>query len=384
MDQKRIDRIANYLQTRQEDMVALLTQLVELESPTDDKAALDQLSGFLVKECRALGAEVQVLSQQESGNHVRARWGSGTGGVLILCHMDTVWDVGTIRDRPVRIEDEKLYGPGAFDMKGGIVNVLWALRTLRALDLTPSGPVTLVLNSDEETGSATSRDLIEAEARRHDVVFVLEPAEPPLGSYKTWRKGVGAYRIEITGLSAHSGADHARGISAIHELALQVQTIQSLTNYETGTTLNVGLAQGGTRTNVVPEHAWAQIDVRVVDQEQAAAIHEALYSLRPQLEGARIHVTGDLERPPMVRTPQIAGMFAQAQRFAARLGFDLTETGSGGGSDGNFTAALGVPTLDGMGVVGEGGHALHEHVVIPSLPQRASLLALMILENAAQ
>jgi glutamate carboxypeptidase len=252
------------------------------------------------------------------------------------------------------------------------------MRALRDLEQMPRQRVTLLITSDEETGSHTSRPIIETEAQAHDVVFVLEPAEPPHGSLKTWRKGVGMYRVSMTGRAAHAGADHAKGINAVEELAHQILAIQALTDYQAGTTLNVGVAGGGTRSNVVPELAWAEVDVRAMNASEAARIDAELRSLRPHLPGARVEVTGSFDRPAMVRTPEIAALFAQAQALASELGFPLTETGTGGASDGNFTAALGVPTLDGLGAVGDGGHAVHEHVVVSSLPRRAALLASML------
>ncbi len=371
-------RILAYLRDHQDDMVALLTRLVELESPTSDKPSLDRLGAFLAEQLRALDAGVEILSQSHAGDHVRARWGDDDGGALLLCHMDTVWDVGTVAERPVRIEDGKLYGPGAFDMKGGIVNALWAMRALRELALAPRRPVTLLITSDEEIGSLTSRPTIETEALKHDVVFVLEPAQPPHASLKTWRKGVGMYRLSVTGRAAHAGADHEKGLNAIEELARHILAIQAFTDYETGTTLNVGLVGGGTRSNVVPAQAWARVDVRVMDADQAARVEAKMQSLKPHLPGTTVEVSGGINRPPMVRTPEIAALYATAETLAAEMGFEITEAGSGGGSDGNLTAALGVPTLDGMGVVGDGGHAVHEHVVISSLPERAALLAAML------
>jgi glutamate carboxypeptidase len=371
-------RILAYLRDHQDDMVALLTRLVELESPTSDKPSLDRLGAFLAEQLRTLDAGVEILSQSHAGDHVRAHWGDDDGGALLLCHMDTVWDLGTVTERPVRIEGGKLYGPGAFDMKGGIVNALWAMRALRELDLAPERSVTLLITSDEEIGSLTSRPVIETEALKHDVVFVLEPAQPPHASLKTWRKGVGMYRLSVTGRAAHAGADHEKGLNAIEELARHILAIQAFTDYETGTTLNVGVVGGGTRSNVVPAQAWARVDVRVMDADKAARVEAKMQSLKPHLPGTTVEVSGGINRPPMVRTPEIAALYATAEALAAEMGFEITEAGSGGGSDGNLTAALGVPTLDGMGVVGDGGHAAHEHVVIASLPERAALLAAML------
>ena len=371
-------RILAYLRDHQPAMAALLVELVEMESPSDDKQSLDRLAGLLMARLEALGAAVEILPQAEAGDHVRARWGQGEGGALLLCHMDTVWDVGTLARRPVRVEGGRLYGPGALDMKGGIANALWAVRALRDLDLVPSQPVTLLITSDEETGSRTSRALVEAEARRHTVVLVLEPAQPPHAALKTWRKGTGAYRVTATGRAAHAGVDHASGVNAIEELAHQILAIQGLTDYDSGTTVNVGVVGGGTRSNVVPQQAWARVDVRVMDQSQASLLDARIRSLRPHLEGTTLEISGGVGRPPMVRTPAIAALYARAAALAAEMGFEVSEAGSGGGSDGNFTAALGVPTLDGLGPAGDGAHAEHEHVVLSSLPERAALLAAML------
>ena len=373
-----LQNLHRLLRTHQADMVAHLTQLVELESPSDHKPSLDRLAAVLAEHASAVGARTEVLHHNIAGDFVRARWGDGDGGVLLLCHMDTVWDLGTLAERPVRVENDRLYGPGAFDMKGGIVNALWALRALRELELMPSRRVTLLITSDEEIGSDASRALIEAEARAHEAVFVLEPAHPPRASLKTWRKGVGGYRVTVTGRAAHAGAAHDEGINAIEELAHHILAIQALTDYAAGTTVNVGVIKGGTRSNVVPEQAWAEVDFRVMDLTGAARVDAVLRGLKPHWDGIRLEVTGGLNRPPMVRTPAIAALYTHAEAIAVELGFPLSETGTGGGSDGNFTAALGVPTLDGLGVVGDGGHALHEHVILSSLPERAALLAGLI------
>jgi len=373
------DRIFSFLQDARTDMVDLLTRLVELESPSTDKPALDQLADILACEARTFGGDVDVLVQEHAGNHVRARWGGdGGGGALLLCHMDTVWDLGTVAQRPVRQEGGRLYGPGAYDMKGGIVTGLWALRALDELDLMPAQPITLLLTSDEEVGSQTSRPYIEAEARACDAVFVLEPAQMPGAAVKTSRKGVGNYRVSVSGRAAHAGANHEQGINAIEELARQVAVLQGLTDYGKGTTANVGVIEGGTRSNVVPDQAWAELDVRVVDAAETVRIETAVQGLTPSLAGAEITVTGGINRPPMERTEAIADLFATARSLAAEMGFELAESSSGGGSDGNFTAALGVPTLDGLGVVGDHSHAVDEYVLIDSMAQRSALLAALL------
>lgn len=364
------------LLAHQDDMTRDLIRLVEMESPSDDKPSLDRLAAHLLAEAQALGADAELLPHPEAGAILRTRWGAHhAGGLLLLCHMDTVWDLHTLAQRPVRIGDGRLYGPGAFDMKGGIVTALWAIRALQANGHMPDRRITLLVTADEETGSATSRAVIEAEAPAHDAVLVLEPAHPPHGALKTWRKGVGEYQLEVKGVASHAGAAHEAGVNALEELAHQVLAIQALTDYGRGTTVNVGVAGGGTRDNVVPDHAWALIDVRVMNAAEAERLHRALTSLQPHVKGASVTVTGGMNRPPMERTPGGVALFRRAAAVAAGLGFAVDEVGTGGGSDGNFTAALGVPTLDGLGVTGDGAHAVHEHVILSSLPERAALLA---------
>jgi glutamate carboxypeptidase len=371
-------RILSFLQDRHSEMTALLAQLVELESPSYDKPALDRLCAFLEVQLSRLNSDAEVLSRPKAGNHLCARWGSGHGGVLLLCHMDTVWEVGTLARRPIRVEDGRFYGPGAFDMKGGIVDALWAMRALLDLSLLPDRRVTLLITSDEEIGSRSSRAVIESEALDHDMVLVLEPAQPPHASLKTSRRGVGVYRVTTRGRSAHAGADLEKGINAIEELAHQVLAIQRFTDYDAGITVNVGVIRGGTRTNVVPAEATARVDARVSDADGSARLDARMNSLIPVLPGTSIHVSGGIDRPPMVRTSAVARLYDQAHALASEIGLRLSEAGSGGGSDGNFTAALGIPTLDGLGVVGDGGHSEDEYVLLSSMPERTALLAAMI------
>jgi len=297
--------------------------------------------------------------------------------VLLLGHIDTVWPVGTLAERPFRVEGARAYGPGAYDMKAGLVVALWALRALAACGRRPRRPVTLLVNTDEEVGSNSSEAVIEAEARRSAAVLVLEPALPD-GSVKTWRKGVGRLRVEVRGRAAHAGADPEKGVSAIGELAHQILRLHDLTDLETGTTVNVGVIGGGTRPNVVAERAWAEIDVRIMTREDAARVEKAVRGLEPVLPGARLEVTGGVERLPMERNEGALTLYAKAREVAGRLGFDLGETGTGGASDGNITSALGVPTLDGLGAAGDGAHAEREHVDLATLPLRAALLAGLI------
>ena len=271
-------RLLDFLRGHTDDMVADLKRLIALESPTSYKPAVDELGRALAAELRELGGEVEVIPKAEVGDVLRARWNAGPGGVVILSHMDTVWDVGTVAERPTRVDGDRIHGVGSMDMKGGIVIALWALRALRALDLFPQQPISYLLNSDEETGSLHSAREIEAEALSHKVVFVTEP--PQDGAYKTQRKGVSHYTITAKGLAAHSGADHASGVNAIEEIAHQVLAVEAMTDYDIGTTANVGVISGGTRPNVVPAEARVEINVRAWTKANQQAIHEGIMSLK--------------------------------------------------------------------------------------------------------
>jgi glutamate carboxypeptidase len=296
--------------------------------------------------------------------------------VLLLGHLDTVWPVGTLARMPWRVQEGWAFGPGVLDMKAGVVMALEAIKLVREID--PDRPVVLLLSGDEETGSRYSRELIEEIAKGCRAVFVLEPAQGPQGAYKTARKGVGQFRLEISGVPSHSGVDFAAGHSAVRELAWQIEQISALTDLERGTTLNVGVVGGGTQSNVVAASAWADIDLRVKTIADAGVVTERLEALKSRDPKCKLRLTGGLNRPPMERTEGTAELFAQAKELAAELGFALEEAATGGGSDGNFTSALGVPTLDGMGAIGNGAHADNESIRIDSLVYRTALLAAMI------
>lgn len=355
-------------------MVELLQKLVELESCSKDKAAVDSLVDFLAHEVERRGGKPQILPQNESGNHLRAEWGEGQEQILILCHIDTVHPVGSIKKRPFRVEGDKVYGPGVYDMKGGAVQTLFAMECLHSQGWPLKRRVVALFTGDEETGSVTSRSIIEEEALKSKVVFVLEPGAPPQGAIKTSRKGVGEFKLVVEGKAAHAGADPQAGASAVLELAHQIFYLQGLTDYEAGVTVNVGHVVGGTASNVVADHAEAYIDLRVPTMEQAERVLPLILGVRPKLEGTTVHMTGGLERPPLERTAAIVGLFETAKAIAEELGFQLEEGSSGGGSDGNFTASLGVPTLDGLGPVGDGAHAQDEHLLASKLPERTALL----------
>jgi glutamate carboxypeptidase len=348
--------------------------LAALESPTTDKAAVDRCGTEIAGRLATMGGRVQRLSRVEAGDHLLAEFGCGDRQLLLLCHFDTVWGVGQVERMPIVERDGRLYGPGVYDMKGGLVISLLAIRAMTELGLDARRRIVLLCTTDEETGSASSRHAIEDEARRSDAVLVLEPALPG-GAVKTSRKGVGVFDLVIDGVPAHAGADPGRGASAITELAWQVLRLQDLQDAARGISVNVGVVSGGTRSNVVAERATAGIDVRVTALGDAHAIEAAIRRTRPHDPRTQITVIGGINRPPMERTPGVAALYGVARSVATDLGFVLGEGGTGGASDGNFTAALGVPTLDGLGAEGDGAHAIDEHVVIDSLPRRAALLA---------
>lgn len=364
---------------RSDKMISTLRQLVETESPTEDRVAVNRMGALIGAELSLLGAHVTAVSQAATGDHYIGRWrgGSNQKGILLLCHMDTVHPMGSLDKNPCRERDGKLFGPGTQDMKAGIAMLLVALKTLREAGQWPAWPITALFTSDEETGSLTSRALIEKLAREADLVLCLEPCLPG-GELKTWRKGVGDFDIIVRGRAAHAGASHPEGRNAIEELAHQVIAIQGMTDYEQGTTLNVGVIQGGTASNVVPSEARATVDLRVVTQAEAERIQSKMQSLKAVLNDTSIEVSGGLNRPPMPRDERMVAAFQQAQRIAERLGLRLAEGGTGGGSDANFVAPLGIPVLDGLGAMGNGQHTEREHVVLVSLPERAALLAALL------
>lgn len=370
------DLIAHF-NTRLDDMVAFLTALVERESPTTDKPSVDRLGEWLAGELRSSGAEVERHPQEAVGDIWVGRWNAQAPSqpVLLLGHIDTVWDVGTLAERPVRRDEEgRLYGPGVYDMKGGIAAALFAVRELRTLGLLPDRPVHMLLTTDEETGSAHSRAIIEKMARACALVMVLEPSLPD-GSLKTARKSTGLFDVHTYGVSAHAGGAHQEGVNAIAEMAHQLVRIEGWTDYERSTTTSVGLIRGGTRTNVIPDECWAAVDARVTNEEERKRLTDLMHNLEPVLPGARVEVSGGFDRPPMERNALMIETFQRAQAIAADLGITISEGESGGGSDGNLTSGLGIATLDGLGPQGAGAHATHEHILADDLAVRAALIA---------
>lgn len=372
-----------YFEERRDKMVETIRQLVEVESPSDDKASADKLASLLAGRFEGLGGHSKFHRVQDFGNHLQVDFGTERRAkpVLLLGHYDTVYPAGTLKTMPCRVEGGRLFGPGALDMKSGIALMLQAIEALRAWhgDDVPR-PITVLLVSDEEVGSDSSRRITESLARNSEAVLVVEPSLGLQGAVKTARKGVGEYVVKAIGKAAHSGLDFEKGENAIVELARQVPLISKFTDVNRGITLNVGLIQGGTRVNVIPPEATANVDFRIASMKDAKEVEKKLNSLKPFNKKCKIEVKGGLNRPPMERTAGVAALYKKAADIAQRLGFKLGEAAVGGGSDGNFTAGLGIPTLDGMGGVGEGAHATHESIVISELPKRAALLAQMIEE----
>ncbi len=362
-------------------MLATLRRFVIAESPSLEKAAADCCCGLIAEEWRKRGARVERITQTHRGDHLRITYSQNklrpVGQLLVLGHYDTVYSTGALRKMPFRLSSGRAYGPGTFDMKAGIVQALFALQALQQNNVIRRKRVVFLWTSDEEIGSESSRKLLEAEARRSDAVFVLEPSFGPRGLLKTARKGVGEAELIVHGRSSHAGLAPEEGTNAIHELAQQLARIQKWNDFRRGVTINAGTVEGGTRTNVIPECARAVLDLRALHVSDVRRLERRLHSLRPVHQGARIEVTGGFNRAPLERKMS-ATLFARAESLAAQMGLRLGECTAGGGSDGNFTAALGIPTLDGLGAVGDGAHSSHEHVLINTMPTRAALLASLL------
>ncbi len=376
------DRL-RYFSDRRNQLVETVRELVEIESPSDNKQAVDRIAAFLAPKFEALGGRTRLLHSHNFGDSLRIDFAGLSGSanrksVLLLGHYDTVYPLGTLANMPCKIENGRLRGPGVLDMKSGIALMLHAISALQAWHGALPRPVTVFLVSDEEVGSYSSRKITEALARESAGVLVLEPAAGLRGAVKTARKGVGEYTLRVKGVAAHAGLDPGKGHSAILELARQIAAVAKLNNLRQGLSVNPGVIQGGTRTNVIAAEASAGIDVRIKSAKQASGIDRKLRSLKPFDKHCKLEMTGGVNRLPMERTNGVVALYKKAREIARRGGWRLEEAAVGGGSDGNFTAGMGVPTLDGLGGVGEGAHAVHEYIVISELPRRALLLAGMI------
>ena len=370
--------LMQYFEARSTEALAFLRWLVEQESMSRTPDAVTALAENLGTTLNDLGAAVSFTRHNEAGAAIIARFDSMSASseekrLLIVGHLDTVWPIGTTASRPFRIDGNRAYGPGTFDMKSGLMIATFAIQAIRALGNKTARPVTFLFTADEETGSEFSRDLIEEEARSAHAALVLEPPIPG-GKLKTGRKGVGIFELIVRGRSAHAGNDPRNGVNAITEMAHQILAVNGLMDYDLGTTLNVGVVNGGVLSNVVAAEARAQIDFRYKILEEGERITQAFSRLEPRLEGASIEVRGGINRQPLVRTPEIGELFGHAKQLAAELGFEIDEGSVGGASDGNIIAAAGVPVLDGLGVDGAGAHAEHEHIILDDIPRRAALL----------
>ena len=371
---------------KQPSLIAFARELVRAESPSDNKAAVDACLALAVSRARHLEARVKIHRQPDFGNVLELRFGprkaatQGQKPILLLGHLDTVWPLGTLKTMPCRISNGRLWGPGTLDMKAGVAMAFTALELLTEAGLIQR-EIVLLLNSDEEIGSPVSRPITEKLAKSCSAVYVLEPAQGL--AYKTARKGIGNWRIQVKGVAAHAGVDFEKGANAILELSRVIEKISGWTDLKRGLTVSVGVAGGGTKSNVIPAQAWAEVEARIVRRGDGARIARKFAGLKAlKLSDPRctLTVTGGFNRPPMERRPGTVRLFRKAQAFARDLGFALDEAATGGGSDGNFTAALGIPTLDGMGAVGEGAHARHESVLLEHLAPRTALLAAMLMD----
>lgn len=370
--------LLNHYAARREAILKSIRELVERETKSREETRLNEIAGFVAGQLREIGSQVELIPQTGYGTHLRARFDFGHDrterSVLVVGHLDTVWPVGALERIPFRVTPEgHAHGPGIFDMKSGVAIIIESLRTIVSQRLATKRPVTLLLTCDEEIGSQTSRPLIEEEAKNAAAALILEP---PIagGVVKTGRKGIGTFTVRALGRAAHAGLDPEKGVNAIVELAHQTLRLAALNDYERGITVGVGLIEGGSALNVVPACASAKVDVRFWAPEDGAKLVAAIRGLTPATAGARIEVSGGINRPPMPRSEKNIALYEHARALAAELGFDLRDAVVGGGSDGNFIAAIGAPTLDGLGVDGAGAHAEHEHIVIDDIPRSAALL----------
>jgi len=368
---------------KQPALLNLIQNLVRAESPSDDKAAADACVALAAAHVKSLGGRVKLHRQRAFGHVLEARFGPKTKSgspkpILLLGHLDTVWPLGTLQSMPCRVAGGRLWGPGTLDMKAGVAMALTAVEMLSEAALLQN-QIVLLLNSDEEVGSPISRPITESLAAECSAVYVLEPAQGL--AYKTARKGTGIWRIDIAGIAAHAGVDFEKGASAIREISRIVETVSCWTDLKRGLTVSVGMAAGGSKTNVIPAEAWAEIDIRIARKADGPRIERKFAALKPVDKRCTLALTGGINRPPMERTRSTVQLYRRARALAQELGFALPEAATGGASDGNFTSALGIPTLDGMGAVGEGAHARHESILLEHLAPRTALLAAMLIAN---
>lgn len=370
-----------YFEGRRDLIIGQIREIVEIESPSHDAERSREVADWIENAARATGLELAIERHptETDGDHLIIRAFPGNGKpVLLLGHTDTVHPVGTKAKNPTRIEGDRFYGCGTFDMKANIVLMLEALRYFKTSGTQPSRPINILLSCDEEVGSYTGREYVEREAKLAEHCLVFEPSAA--GSVKTGRKGTGMYVVRAHGVPAHAGLDPEKGASAILELSRQIERLHAMNLPEAGTTVNVCTASGGTTTNVIPEHAECTVDVRFSSMAEAERIDAAIKALTPVDERVSLEVTGGINRPPMERTDAVVALFEKARETAASFGYELGETQVGGASDGNFVAALGTPVLDGLGIAGDGAHTLHEHILVSDIAKRATLVTRLLSE----
>lgn len=375
--------VLSWMQARQGEIVAWIRGLVEIESPSRDEAAVRRAADYVADLAAQIG-KVERTRLDGYGDLMRIEpelpGGAKDGQILGIGHLDTVYPVGTLATMPCREGEGRLWGPGVFDMKGGVAYFLFAAKALRELGIAPKRQFVLQLNPEEEIGSPASRPFTEAEAGKSQAVLVAEPSYGLAGNVKTARKGGGTFTLKVDGVASHAGLDFAAGASAVVELARQIDRVAAWTDLETGVTVNPGVVRGGTGSNVVAAHAEAVIDVRVPRTDQAKEIEKRFRELAPFDPRTKLTLEGGLRRPPMERSAGAAALFEQARAICAEWGVELGEASVGGGSDGNFTAAMGIPTLDGLGAVGEGAHSTHESILLDRVADRAALIARLMAE----
>ncbi len=369
---------------KQPALLQFLRCLVESESPSADKAAVNRCLALATSQAKSLGARVKLHRQRSHGDVLEAHFGPHTSSrskspsappILLLGHLDTVWPIGTLRSMPWRVADGRVHGPGVLDMKSGVAMAFTAIEMLSEANLLHR-EIILLINPDEEVGSPISRPITEKLAAQSSAVYVLEPASGL--AYKTARKGTGDWRIDVTGIAAHAGLDFEKGASAILELAQIIERVSGFTDLKRGLTVSVGTAGGGSATNVIPAHAWAEVDVRIVRKADGPRIENRFATLKSTDPRCKLTLTGGINRPPMERTRSTVQLYRRALALAAEFDYPLPEAAVGGASDGNFTSAIGIPTLDGMGAVGDGAHAAHESILLEHLAPRTALLAGML------
>ena len=372
-----MDKVLDYMEENKQDIIKDIRYLVERDSPSNDVELVDLCADRIQKLfVRYFGYSADVIKNSDYGDHLRFEYGEGERTILILSHFDTVWDEGDLK---LKIDGDKLYGPGILDMKGGLVQAIWSIKAIKDLSLEMHKKIVFLCTSDEEIGSPSSKSLIESEANNSDYVLVTEPPVAETGALKTGRKGSSRYFVEVKGKKAHSGNNHEDGINAIKEAARQIVYLESLTDYKIGTTINVGSIKGGGKLNVVPDFAKFGVNVRVSTKKEQKRIDQLIKNLSPYEYGIKLKVSGGINRPPMNKSEATEELFEIAQDVAADLDLgELEQAYVGGGSDGNFTASLGIPTLDGLGAVGEGIHAKNEHILASEIPNRSALLCRLL------